>query len=63
MPAEAGYPIIFLIFTNRVLYLVIRPSYSDAFVQTEDGGRKTTPAFVLRLPSPAQGVKLARKEY
>jgi hypothetical protein len=43
--------------------LVVRPSYSDAFKETEDGGLKTAPAFVLRLSSSVQAVKLARTDY
>ena len=42
--------------------LVVHPSYSDPFRETEDEGRKTAPAFVLRLPSSVQVVKLARTD-
>ena len=35
----------------------------SAFRETEDEGRKTAPAFVLRLPSSVQVVKRARTKY
>jgi hypothetical protein len=41
----------------------VRPSYSDAFRETDDEGRTTAPAFVLRRPSSVQVVKRARTEY
>jgi len=47
----------------RELVLVVGPNYSDAFRETEDEGRKTALAFVFRLPSSVQVVKLARTNY
>ena len=41
----------------------VRTSYSDPFRETEDEGRTTALAFVLRRPSSVQVVKRARMEY